>query len=132
VIVFARNLSVPLGKLAQELDKALAQHKSAELRGWITFLHEDQPGFDPRVVEWGQKHALRNLPLSVFEDAGGPPSYRLAADAEVTVLLSVRQRVVANFAFRASELNDAAIGEVVRALPRILGPSGENPTSPKR
>jgi hypothetical protein len=122
VIVFAHRLSEPLGRLVQQLDKALTQQKAAELRGWVTFLNEDQAGFDPKVVAWAQKHALRNLPLAVFEDAAGPPSYRLAAEADVTVLLSVRQRVVANFAFRPGELNEAAVAEVVRALARLTGP----------
>jgi hypothetical protein len=122
IIVFARGLSAPLGRLAQQIDQALTQHKDAELRAWVTFLHEDQAAFDPKVVAWGQQHALRSLPLTVFEDASGPPSYRLAAEADVTVLLSVRQKVVASFAFRPGELNDAAIAEVMKTLPRILGP----------
>jgi hypothetical protein len=121
VVVFARSLSDPLGKLAQQLDKALADHKKSELRCWITFLNEDQLSLDPKVVQWSQKHALRSVPLGVFEDAGGPPSYRLAADADVTVLLFVKQKVVANFAFRAGELKDEKIAEVLQALPRIAG-----------
>src|SRR5438309_4479961 len=43
VIVFARTLSDPLGKLVHKLDKALADHKKAELSGWVTFLADDQP-----------------------------------------------------------------------------------------
>jgi hypothetical protein len=120
VIIFARQLNDSLGKLAEQVDRALTEHKKAELRGWITFLHDDQLRFDPRVVQWGQKHALRNLPLGVFEDVGGPPSYRLARDAEVTVLLSVKQKVVANFAFRQGELNDEQIAHILKTLPKIL------------
>ncbi len=119
VVIFARALSEPLGKLAQGLDKAVAEHKNAELRCWITFLHQDQLGFDPMVVRWSQQYALRNVPLGVFEDAGGPPSYRLAPDADITVLLFVKQRIVANFAFRPGELKDANITQVLQALPRI-------------
>jgi hypothetical protein len=119
VIVFARTLSEPLGHLTHELDKALTRYKAAKLRAWVTFLSDDQTGLDPLVVKWGQKHATGNVPLAVFEDLGGPPSYRLARDADVTILLSVRQRVVANFAFRPGELADARIAEVLRALPQI-------------
>jgi len=120
-IIFARSLSDPLGKLAAQFDKAVIEHKPAELRSWITFLSDDQPSLDAKVVHWGQKYALRNVPLGVFEDVGGPPSYRLNRDADVTVLLFVKQKVVANFAFRASELSDQKIAEVVKALPGIVG-----------
>jgi hypothetical protein len=121
VILFARVLSEPLGKLAQQFDKALVTHKDAQLRGWITFLSDDQARLDPKVVEWGKKHAIANLPLAVFEDSGGPPSYRLKQEADVTILLSVKQKVVANFAFRAGELKDERIAEVMKALPQIVG-----------
>src|SRR5262249_20749925 len=111
VIVFARSLSAPLAKLVCGLDKALAEHKKAELRAWVTFLHEDQNTFDPEVVRWARKHAVRTVPLGVFEDPDGPPSYRLARDADVTVLLYVKQKVVVNAAFRAGELSDAKVKE---------------------
>jgi|SRR5437660_5097159 len=120
MLIFARDLSDPLGKLAVKLDKALVEHKKADLRGWVTFLGEDQLGLDPRIVAWGKKHAIRGLPLGVFEDLVGPPSYRLARDADVTVLLFVKQKVVANYAFRSGELSDNKIGDVMKALPRIL------------
>jgi hypothetical protein len=120
-VVFARSLTDSLAKLCQQLDQALAEHNKAELRAWVTFLSADQLSLDPRVVQWGKKYALRSIPLGVFEELGGPPSYRLAQDAEVTVLLFVKQKVVANFAFRAGELTNDKIADVIKALPRIVG-----------
>jgi hypothetical protein len=120
VIVFARSLSDPLGKLVGGIDKALEQNKKADLRAWVTFVGEDQPAFDPRVVAWGQKHALKSVPLAIFEDPVGPPTYLLNREADVTVLLSVKQRVRANFAFRAGELTDAAVADILKSLPGIV------------
>jgi len=118
VIVFAHRLSEPLGKLVHKLDKALAENK--DLRAWVTFLADEQQAMDPKVVQWSKRHATGNVPLSVFEDEVGPPTYLLAREADVTVLFSVKQRVVANFAYRPGELNEAAVAEIVKALPRIL------------
>jgi hypothetical protein len=123
VIIFARTLSEPLGNLAHQLDKVLPQYKAADLRAWVTFLSDDQTAMDPQIVKWGQKHATGNIPLGVFEDLDGPPSYRLSRDADVTVLLSVQQRVVANFAFRPGELTEARIAEVLRALAQLTAPT---------
>jgi hypothetical protein len=120
VVIFARTLNDSLGQLTAQLDKAVAKHEKAQLRAWVTFLNDDQLSLDPKVVKWAQKYALRHVPLGVFEDAGGPPSYRLSADADVTVLLFVKQKVVANFAFREGELTEARRDEVIKALPKIL------------
>ena len=73
VIVFARSLTEPLGKLVGQVDRALTEHKKADLRAWVTFLSDDQPALDPKVVEWGKKYAIGTVPLGVFEDVVGPP-----------------------------------------------------------
>ena len=121
VIVFARSLSEPLGKLAAGLDKALAANKAKDLRGWTTILNEDHSKIDAAVVAWAKKHAVRTLPVGVFEDVEGPPSYRLHNDADITVLLFVKQKVVVNHAFRAGELTDAKIKAILEELPKIMG-----------
>jgi hypothetical protein len=120
IIVFARTLSDPLGKLVKQFDGAVKEHKASELRAWVTFLDEDQTKLDPLLVKWAQSHAISNVACAVFEDTVGPPTYRLNKEADVTVLLSVKQKVVANFAFRAGELNDAAIAEIVKSIPKIV------------
>jgi hypothetical protein len=44
----------------------------------------------------------------------------LHKEADVTVLLAVKQKVVANFAFRVGELDEPAIAEIVKTLPKIV------------
>jgi len=121
VIVFARSMSDPLAKLVKGLDKGIADHKAQELHAWVTFLSEDQLSLDPKLVAWGKKNAVRDVPLGVFEDVGGPPTYKIAKDADVTVLLFTKHKVVSNFAFRAGELTDAKVDEVLKELPKIIG-----------
>lgn len=120
VVVFARSTSQELGELVAALDQAVADPKNAPLRGWVTFLHDDHVKIDGSIVEWGKNHAIKTMPLGVFEDVNGPPSYRLAPDADVTVLLFTKQQVKANFAFRAGELTMKRRDEVLAALPKIL------------
>ena len=71
-------------------------------------------------MEWGKKYAIRDVPLAVFESLDGPPSYRLSRDADVTVLLFVNRKVVANFAFREGELTVERVADVLNALPAVL------------
>jgi hypothetical protein len=121
VVIFARSVNDTLAKLVKSLDKAVDENKRADLRVWVTFLNSDQLSLDPRIVQWAQKHGIRNIPMGVFEDADGPPSYRLSRDAEMTILLFVRQKVVANFAYRSNEMGEAQVAEILKSLPRITG-----------
>lgn len=122
VVVFARKASDPLGRLLAQLDQEVVKHKGEDLRAWATFLSDNQPALEPKLTEWSRRHGLINLPVGVFEDVNGPPSYRVNRDADVTVLLCVKQKVVAGFAFREGELTEEKSKEVVQALPRILKP----------
>jgi hypothetical protein len=78
VVVFAHTLTDPLGKLVAELDKAVADNKKADLHAWVTLLSERQLELDPKVVKWSERFAIRTVPLGIFEDPLGPPSYRLS------------------------------------------------------
>jgi len=120
VIVFARSTGDPLARLVEKLNQAVKDHKKAEVRSWVTFLSDNQPELEPKLVEWSRMHGISNVSLGVFEDLDGPPSYRLSREADVTVLLSVNQRVVGNFAFRPGELNDEKVKGILETLPKIM------------
>jgi hypothetical protein len=120
VVVFARSLSEGLGKLVRGLDKAVLDNKKADLRAWVTFLHDDQQKFDPLVVAWGRQQGIKSVPLGVFEDLVGPPTYRLQRGAELTVLLFVKQKVTRNFAFKDGSLTDAQVEEVLKGIDALV------------
>jgi len=122
IVIFARTMSEPLGKLVRGLDELVGDPKKTGLRAWVTFLNEDQFSFDPRLVNWARKESIRNVPLGVYEDLVGPPVYRLNKNADITVMLFVNQKVVHNHAYRVGELNDEAITSILKEVPGIMPP----------
>lgn len=120
VIVFARSMPEALGKLLVDVDQLVGDKGDAGLFAWTTFLTDHEPALLPQVTEWGKKLGLRRLALGVFEDADGPPTYRLSRDAEVTILLVNQGKVVANYAFRAKELTDVQAAAVLDAAKLLV------------
>jgi hypothetical protein len=117
-VVFARSLSDPLGKLMAKLEEAGAAKKDSGYKAWMTQL---APTADlDALAKWAQTQGLKTVPVGAFEDADGPPAYKIARDADVTVMLFVKEKVVANFAFRADELTDAAIDDVIKSVPKLF------------
>src|SRR5262245_28209466 len=87
-ILFVRSLNEPLGKLAAKFDHAAADGAIPNMKTWLTLLDDGkQADLDRRLVEWGRHHAIKTMPLGIFEDEHGPPSYKLHREAEATVLL---------------------------------------------
>ena len=117
-VVFTRSLSDPVGKLVAKLEAAGAKEKDSGYKVWVTQL-ADTADLDA-IAKWAQKQGLKGVPVGCYEDADGPPSYKLAKEADVTVLLFTKQKVTANFAYRAGELTDKQIDEVLKAVPKLF------------
>lgn len=117
-VVFARTLTPALGKLLSGLEADVPTRKDTGYKVWMTQV-VDKADLDG-LAKWSQKQGLKSVPVGAFEDADGPPAYKLNRDADVTVLLFVNEKVVANFAFRPDELNDQAIKEVIKRLPDLF------------
>lgn len=120
VIVFARSVSDPLAKLMLACDEAVAARPKDAMRAWMTVLGEKTIGLDD-LAKWATKAGLKSVPVGVFDDPVGPPSYKLADDADVTVIVFENRKVAANFAFRKGELDDAAVKLVSEHFARIDG-----------
>lgn len=117
-VVFARSTSDKVARLLTRLEAAGADRKDSGYKVWMTLLAETAD-LDA-LAAWAQKKGLKTVPVGAFEDADGPPSYKLHKDADVTVLLFAKQKVIANYAFRAGELTDKRIDEVVKTLPHLF------------
>jgi hypothetical protein len=120
VIVFARSVSDPLGRLLAACDDAIARGPKDGVKAWMTVLGEKTIGLDA-LATWAKNHGLKAVPVGVFDDPVGPPSYKLAPDAEATVLLFVNRKVVSKASFRASQLDDAAVKRIAEEVARLGG-----------
>jgi hypothetical protein len=114
VVVFCRSLSEPLGTLLTELDADATTHAEKGLKVWMTQLTE-KADLDA-LSKWSKTQGLKSIPVGAFEDTDGPPAYKLHADADVTVLVFVNEKVTMNKAFRAKELTAEAVKEIRKAV----------------
>lgn len=117
IIVFARSLSDPLARLLIKCDDAVAAKEKEGLKSWLTILGEKTVAIDD-LSKWAKKTGLKSIPVGVFDDPIGPPSYRLSDDADVTVLLFLDRKVTVNLAFRAGELDESAMKKITEEIAR--------------
>jgi hypothetical protein len=110
-VVFARSLSPALGKLMVKLDEAGTTR--ADFKAWMTLL---TPKADlDALAKWSREAGVKAA-VGAFEDADGPPAYTLHVEADVTVLVFVKQKVTANFAIRKDELTDDTTAAILKAV----------------
>ena len=120
-MLFARDVNGPLSSLLKQFDAAVAKNKDADMRSFAVFLSDDSEAMGKKLAELAEKQKIsENVPLTIVEDIAGPPAFKVDKDAEVTVLLYTKGKVVSNFAFKAGELKEKDVKAIVAQLPKIL------------
>lgn len=118
--VFTRSLTDDLASLVKGIDSFVAKNKSEQAAAFVVLLSDDPDADEAKLKEFAKKHDIKNVPLTLFDGEAGPPSYKVAKDAEVTVLLWKERDVKANHAFGKGGLNAAGVEKVLADTPKIL------------
>src|SRR5712692_2939849 len=117
-MIFAREVSEPLTTLIKKIDAATEAHKDAKMGSFVVFL-SDSEDLATKLKEVAEKEGLKNVILSI-DNPAGPKGYKVAKDADVTVVLYTNHNVKANFAYGKGQMNDKDIEAVVDSIPKIL------------
>jgi len=133
VLVFARRTDENTGRLLRTVRDAVREHQSQKLFAWFVFLAEPSTAAQTEMESAAYRFAAENtasaLPISVLGEPQGPPGYRIAPDAEVTVVLFRSGKVISNRAYRAKEWTSKAAEGALKDLPRLLAaPAGPPPS----
>lgn len=120
VNVFTRDLSGHLASLVKQMDDAVAENKSKKMCAFVVLLTEDADAAAGQLKKFASEHGIKHTPLTVFDGVAGPPNYKIAKDAQVTVMLWVKGRVEANHAFAEGKLDADAVKKVVADTDKIL------------
>lgn len=117
-MIFAREISDGLTSLVKQIDAATAKHADCSMGSFVVFCSDDE-SLENRLKELADKEQLKHIVLAI-DNPAGPRGYKLAKDADVTVVLYNKHTVKANHAFRKGELKEGDIARIVADLAKIL------------
>ena len=105
VCIIARKTSEPLASLVKQIDLAIAENP--KLKSFVVLIDEDGDAASAQLTELAKAQSIKNVPLTLFDDAEGPGSYQVSKDAEVTVMMWQASRVKINHAFPFDGFTDS-------------------------
>jgi hypothetical protein len=120
VAIFARELTDDLASLVKQVDETVAKNESKDMRAFLVVLAEDADAVAPKLEELAKKQGIKKVPLTIFEGASGPDSYKIAKDADLTVLMWKGQKVQANHALEKGKLDAKGVKTIVEDTKSIL------------
>ncbi|HWG42178.1 MAG TPA: hypothetical protein VN688_05280 [Gemmataceae bacterium] len=117
-MIFAREINDGLTSLVKKLDEATADHSDCRMGSFVVFC-SDEEGLENKLKDLAKKEKLKKIVLTI-DNPAGPDAYKVAKDADVTVVLYSKQKVKANYAFKKGELKAKDIDEIVSSVSKIL------------
>ncbi|RLS51167.1 MAG: hypothetical protein DWH91_19775 [Planctomycetota bacterium] len=119
VSVFAKKMTPEVAALTKEIDNTVGSNTDKKMAAFVVML-TDSPEVETSLKTVAKDQGIKHTPLTTFEGTTGPAEYKLAADAEVTVMMWVQGKVAVNKSFKAGELTKEAIAASVKDTAKIL------------
>ena len=112
-----RAITDNLASLVKELDGMVdnvEDKKGDETKhAFLVYLTNDPDAAEKELETFAEKHQIKNMPLTVFDGEAGPPDYKIAKDAEVTIMMWKDKEVKVNCAFAPNALDKKAVKTVL-------------------
>lgn len=112
------EISGPLTSLVKKLDEATAKNSDCKMASVVVFC-SDEEGLEKKLKDYIGKEKLQKTVLTI-DNPAGPTGFKIAKDADVTVILYREKVVKANVAFKKGELKESDIDKIVADLTKIL------------
>jgi hypothetical protein len=118
--IFTRTLSDDLASLVKTIDKQVADNKDKDMKAFVVLLTDDPDAGETKLKAFAEKHGIKHVPLTIYDGVAGPPSYKVAKEAELTVLLWRGQKVKVNHAFKKGEFKADHVKTIGKDTAKIL------------
>jgi hypothetical protein len=120
VMIFARTPGDPaLQKLIKQVDEQVAKNSAANMGSFVVFLTADSKKIEPELKTFADKEKIKKVVLTT-DTPTGPEAYKIAKDADVTVVLYTKRVVKANYTFEKGKLTDKDVEKVLADVSKIL------------
>lgn len=117
-MVFARELTPAVSALIKKLEEATGKNSGANLGSFVVFCSDDEK-LQPALKTLVEKEKLKNVALAI-DNPAGPNEYKVAKDADVTVVLYSKHEIKVNQSFKKGELTEKDADKIVGELTKIL------------
>ncbi len=120
VAIFARSISDDLTSLVKQIDEQVAKNEDKKMASFVILLSNDADGDEAKLKALAEKAGIKHVPLTIFDGVAGPPNYKIAEEAEVTVVHWLGRKAVVNHAFAKGKLDKDGVKKVVESTAKIL------------
>lgn len=117
-MIFARDTNEQLVTLIKKLDAETVKNAEKKMGSFAVFCN-DAESLPAKLKELAARQDLKKFTLAV-DNPAGPEPYKIAKDADVTVVLYNKSKVIANYTFKKGELTSEKVEQIVSDVSKIV------------
>lgn len=118
--IFVREITDDVARLVKQVDEVVERNRDQKLAAFLVVLTEDADRVAPQLQKLAKEHGIKNTPLTIFDGAAGPDRYKIAKEADLTVLMWHEHDVKVNFALKKGKLDGETRRKIVADTRKIL------------
>src|SRR5262249_15288500 len=108
-----------LTSLVKKVDAETGKNSKAKMGSFIVYCDDDEK-MEDKLKALAKKEDLKKIVLTLVDKKSGPEEYELDKDADITVVLYTKRKVVPQFAYKKGEFKDKDVEEIIKDIPKIL------------
>jgi len=120
VSIFAREIDDNVANLIKEVDKQVGANGDKKMAAFVVLLTDDADAAEATLKKVAETNNIKNVPLTVYDGTAGPESYKIAKDADVTVMMWNESDVKVNHAFSKGQFDKSKVKSVAGDSAKIL------------
>jgi hypothetical protein len=127
LLAFSRGTDPASERLLKRIRDAVREYRERKLFAWMVLLGPtgtaSETALERAAYSMAEHASSTEIPVTALGDPAGPPGYRIAPDAYVTLLIFRSGKVLYNRAYTAKEWTPRAADEALKVLPSLLTPA---------
>lgn len=118
--VFTRRLSDDLTGLVKKIDETVAKNSDKKMAAFVIYLSDEPDTAESKLKGLAKTLNISKTPLTTFETAEGPDNYKIARDADVTITMWNKFKVVSSRGFSKDKITDKDVEKVISDANSLL------------
>jgi hypothetical protein len=120
VTIFSRNVDDQVTSLVKEVDGVVGKNQDKDMAAFVVLLSDNPEKSADTLKTAADKAGVKHTPLTTFDGQAGPEGYKIAKDADITVMMWVKGELKINETYQAGKLDSAAVSKLVKETGTIL------------
>lgn len=120
VSIFTRDIDDNVANMIKDVDNIVAENGDKKMAAFVVLLTDDPDAAEAKLSKVAKDKGIKHVPLTIYDGSAGPSSYKVAKDADVTVMMWNESDVKVNHAFAKGQLNKSKAKAVTSATSKIL------------